>query len=139
MNKNDIINLLSPCGIYCAECPNHCEVKSCAGCRSDSRHEKCDIYECCSAVGGKNFCFECDSFPCERLREFTCFHPGKNFAHFRHSAVTNLGRKRSDRKHGQRKSAKKPCQRNTKYTARPPMEILTCPAARAKMTDTAII
>jgi hypothetical protein len=92
MNKNDIINLLSPCGIYCAECPNHCEVKSCAGCRSDSRHEKCDIYECCSAVGGKNFCFECDSFPCERLREFTCFHPGKNFAHFRHIAVTNLGR-----------------------------------------------
>jgi hypothetical protein len=41
-------------------------------------------------LGGKKFCHECDCFPCERIKEFTRFHPGKRFAHFRHVAIENL-------------------------------------------------
>jgi hypothetical protein len=43
-------------------------------------------------MGGKNFCHECDCFPCERLITFSRYNPGKSFAHFRHIAIDNLER-----------------------------------------------
>ena len=45
-------------------------------------------------MGGMDFCYECEYFPCERLREFANFNPGKSFAHFRHIAIENLKRVR---------------------------------------------
>lgn len=84
--------IVSPCGIYCGACPRYRDTAVCRGCRCDGRHDKCDIYECCVVMGGKNFCHECDCFPCERLQSFTRYNPGKSFAHFRHIAIDNLKR-----------------------------------------------
>ncbi len=84
--------IISPCGIYCGACPRYRDTAVCRGCRCDGRHDKCDIYECCVVMGGKDFCYECDCFPCERLINFTRYNPGKSFAHFRHIAIENLNR-----------------------------------------------
>jgi hypothetical protein len=92
MEKKDLKIYSSPCGIYCIACPKYKDRNSCRGCRLDARHDKCDIYCCCVTVGGYDFCYECDCFPCQRLVDFTGFNPGKNFAHFRHIAIENLER-----------------------------------------------
>ncbi len=90
MQSDDNQMFASPCGIYCIACPRLKDKNSCRGCRLDGRHNSCDIYACCVTMGGKNFCFECECFPCERLKEFSRFHPGKKFSHFRHISVNNL-------------------------------------------------
>ncbi len=90
MKKKDILSFSSPCGIYCVACVNFTEKLTCKGCRNDPRHEQCEIYECCVKQGGKLFCFECGEFPCERIKEFVDYHPGKKFAHYRHIAIKNL-------------------------------------------------
>ncbi len=87
INPND---LAAPCGIYCAACRRYSGTRICRGCRMDSRHNKCDIYECCVAQSGRKFCYQCEYFPCERLREFTRSDPGTSFAHHRHIAIENL-------------------------------------------------
>lgn len=92
MNGKRASAIVSPCGIYCGACPRYRDTAVCRGCRSDGRHDKCDIYECCVVMGGKNFCHECDCFPCERLITFSRYNPGKSFAHFRHIAIDNLER-----------------------------------------------
>lgn len=90
MHGDDLTRYASPCGIYCLACPKFKDQQTCRGCRQDGRHNHCDIYDCCVNLGGKKFCHECDCFPCERIREFARFHPGKRFAHFRHVAIENL-------------------------------------------------
>jgi len=90
MEHDEMIRFASPCGIYCLACPRYKDQHSCRGCRADGRHDRCQIYDCCVTMGGKEFCFECDCFPCERLVAFTGFHPGKRFAHYRHMAIDNL-------------------------------------------------
>ena len=92
MNKKATINYVSPCGMYCIACPKYEDRSACRVCRVDSRHNNCDIYDCCVTMGGMDFCFECDCFPCERLKEFVNFNSGKSFAHFRHVAIENLNR-----------------------------------------------
>ncbi len=87
---NDIHHLIAPCGIYCVACPKYRDRNLCRGCRVDSRHNNCDIYECCVSIGALTYCHECDCFPCERLQDFISFNAGKNFAHFRHVAIENL-------------------------------------------------
>ncbi len=94
MENDDLIRYASPCGLYCLACPKYRDLHTCRGCRLDGRHDRCDIFDCCVTLGGKQFCFECDCFPCERLRSFTLFHPGKNFAHYRHIAIVNLEKMR---------------------------------------------
>lgn len=90
--NHDTVNYVSPCGIYCVACPKYRDRCSCRGCRLDVRHDNCDIYDCCITLGGKQFCYECEYFPCERLREFSRFNQGRNFAHFRHIIIDNLRR-----------------------------------------------
>lgn len=88
--EQEILNRTSPCGVYCRACPKLAERHSCRGCRIDSRHDRCDIYECCVTLGGKDFCFECECFPCERLRLFSLENEGMQCSHHRHIAIENL-------------------------------------------------
>lgn len=92
MTSDNPKKVTSPCGIYCKACPRYKNDKSCRGCRVDARHNNCDIYDCCVTIGGMEFCYQCEYFPCERLRKFVDFNPGRRFAHFRHIAIENLKR-----------------------------------------------
>jgi hypothetical protein len=92
MTPDNPKKITSPCGIYCKACPRYRDDKSCRGCRVDARHNNCDIYDCCVTIGGMDFCHQCEYFPCERLKKFIAFNPGKFFAHFRHIAIENLKR-----------------------------------------------
>jgi len=89
MQNKEQISLVSPCGIYCAECSSH-KVKDhpellpilvahgiredqlpCPGCRAVDGNclhlgSRCENYIC--AVEHKvDMCFECDDFPCNKL------------------------------------------------------------------------
>ena len=90
MTIMDKKSLASPCGIFCAACPRFYKYGICKGCRVDTMHDGCEIYDCCVQLGGMDFCFECTLFPCERLKKFASYHPGENFAHYRHIAIENL-------------------------------------------------
>ena len=78
--KNSIPDLIAPCGMNCTICANYLalqnEVKSkgiripyCAGCRP--RNKKCAFLKkhCSKLLKSEvTFCFECTSFPCDRLK-----------------------------------------------------------------------
>ncbi|MCW4015600.1 MAG: DUF3795 domain-containing protein [Candidatus Bathyarchaeota archaeon] len=77
MSKNFTAELMSPCGIYCGTCiaffgytmAGKKRKMSCIGCRS--RISKCAfLKKGCSKLASKQveYCFECESFPCERLK-----------------------------------------------------------------------
>lgn len=90
--------LVAPCGMNCAVCSGYLalkhDVKSkgirmpyCQGCRP--RDKKCAFLKrkCELLLDNKvRFCYECDSFPCERLE-----HIDKRYqTHFRTSLIENL-------------------------------------------------
>lgn len=88
--------LAAPRGVYCGACPAYLRVKSCHGCRSETNQKRrskygCPIRRCCLEDKGLHFCYECDKFPCPKLRaKLSDSHPGdKRFA-YRHEAITNL-------------------------------------------------
>ena len=72
--------LIAPCGMNCALCSGYLALKhdvkakgvrmiNCTGCRP--RNKKCAfLKKQCSKLskGEVTFCFECESFPCDRLR-----------------------------------------------------------------------
>lgn len=68
--------LIAPCGINCGTCMAFLRTKNkCEGCRipfndkSESR-QKCIIKNCAALQNTKSkFCYECDSFPCKRLKQ----------------------------------------------------------------------
>jgi hypothetical protein len=73
-------DLIAPCGMNCALCAGYLALKndlkskgimviSCPGCRP--RNKKCAFLkkQCSKLSNGEvTFCFECNSFPCDRLR-----------------------------------------------------------------------
>lgn len=66
--------LIAPCGMNCGICLGYLrEKRKCPGCRGDVNAPgciKCIIRNC--EVIEKNqskFCFECDKFPCKRLKQ----------------------------------------------------------------------
>jgi hypothetical protein len=73
--------LIAPCGMNCALCAGYLALKNdfrakgirtvnCSGCRP--RNKKCAFLKGhCSELskGDVTFCFECASFPCDRLRK----------------------------------------------------------------------
>lgn len=63
---------IPPCGIYCGECPNYLREKNpCLGAEVHCKNRKCKgIFVCCKEKKGLNFCFECKTFPCSRLKKF---------------------------------------------------------------------
>ena len=78
--KNSLPELIAPCGMNCTICANYLalenEVKNkdirmpyCTGCRP--RNKKCAFLkkQCSKLLNGKvTYCFECASFPCDRLK-----------------------------------------------------------------------
>ncbi len=68
--------LIAPCGIYCGVCYMFLrERKRCLGCRIDSIEkpkycERCKIAHCeILSKTPSGFCFECENFPCQRLKQ----------------------------------------------------------------------
>ena len=67
MNKS----LIAPCGINCGICLHHLRAENkCPGCfagrKVNGRCIKCGIKLCRERTG--DYCFECQTFPCERLK-----------------------------------------------------------------------
>jgi len=68
--------LIAPCGIYCGACYMFLrDKKRCKGCRIDSIDkpkycDKCKIAHCEMLSKTSNgFCYECEKFPCQRLKQ----------------------------------------------------------------------
>ena len=79
MNTNKLklnnVLLIAPCGMNCALCYAYQRNKNhCPGCRIDDECKSfscvnCRIKNCDNFKGGnKSFCYECESFPCKRLK-----------------------------------------------------------------------
>ncbi|NPE29209.1 DUF3795 domain-containing protein [Methanococcoides sp. SA1] len=70
-NSNDL-SLIAPCGMNCGICIAYLRDKNkCPGCRGlDINSSKCkQIKHCPTFENGKaQFCFECEKFPCSRLK-----------------------------------------------------------------------
>ncbi len=67
--------LVAPCGINCRLCYAYVREKNhCPGCRGDDSLKMksclaCKIKNCERFIEGKfQYCFECDEFPCERVK-----------------------------------------------------------------------
>jgi hypothetical protein len=74
MNTFDPL-LVAPCGIDCQLCYAYLREKNhCPGCRGDDSQKMksclaCRIKSCEKLVeGGFQYCFECDTFPCDRVK-----------------------------------------------------------------------
>lgn len=64
-------NLIAPCGMNCGLCLHYLRAENkCTGCftgrKVNNRPIKCNRRECKKREG--NFCFECNSFPCESIK-----------------------------------------------------------------------
>jgi hypothetical protein len=72
------MNSIAPCGMNCYLCralrPDKKTIRTCPGCRSDGEGkpeycQRCIIKNCEKMEkGGFKYCFNCDSFPCTRLK-----------------------------------------------------------------------
>ena len=69
-------NLIAPCGMNCGICYTYLRKKNkCPGCRFFNSEKPVSIARCkirnCEKIKDKkiNFCFECDKFPCKRLKD----------------------------------------------------------------------
>ena len=96
--KNVNSDLIAPCGMNCAICANYLALKNdvknkgipipyCIGCRP--RNKNCAfIKKYCSKIsnGEVAFCFECNSFPCDRLKTLD----ERYKARYRMSMIENL-------------------------------------------------
>jgi len=67
--------LIAPCGMNCRLCHAYVrDVNVCPGCRGDDNYKSkscmaCHIKNCEKIVNGEvKYCFNCDTFPCARLR-----------------------------------------------------------------------
>lgn len=76
MEVKDTALLIAPCGINCGVCRAHLRAKNkCPGCRaSDTCKPKtritCSIKTCRVLKDGTaEYCFECENFPCESLKQ----------------------------------------------------------------------
>jgi len=90
--------LISPCGMNCAICASYLAMKNdvkskgirmpyCAGCRP--RNKKCAfLKKHCSKLSNceVSFCFECEGFPCDRLKSID----GRYKSLYRMSMIENL-------------------------------------------------
>jgi hypothetical protein len=77
MESVNQILLIAPCGMNCSICTAYLrERNKCPGCRGvdidkPRTRVKCKIKKCeFLQKAGTMFCFQCDSFPCDRLKHF---------------------------------------------------------------------
>ena len=82
MESNDM-KTAAICGLFCETCPKF--PAECEGCLSEKLAPHCR--ECaygfreCAAEHGITRCFECPSFPCERLERFKDAHIVNGISH----------------------------------------------------------
>ena len=94
MEKIKIIPELAPCGVYCGACASF--GKSCFGCSSEKNQKRksklsCQLRKCCYSVKLKNYCFECDQFPCKPFRKkLIDSHKGDAKYNYRHEVLENF-------------------------------------------------
>jgi len=76
INNSNSILLIAPCGMNCTLCYAYQRIKNnCPGCRIDDECKSfscvnCKIKNCASFRDeNKSFCYECESFPCKRLKQ----------------------------------------------------------------------
>lgn len=69
------LSLIAPCGMNCGICYAYLREKnSCPGCRKFNADKPISVASCkirnCELVqeGKVKYCFECDNFPCKRLK-----------------------------------------------------------------------
>ena len=86
---------LAPCGVFCGACPSF--EKTCLGCPSNNREQKrsskwgCTLRNCCYYTKEKDFCYECNQFPCkEHKRKLLHSHPGDARFAYRHEIRENF-------------------------------------------------
>lgn len=83
-------SLIAPCGMNCALCLAYQREKNhCVGCRNQegSDFKKCVIKNCANLSSTKSgFCFECDKYPCARLKQLDKRYRGK----YNMSMIENL-------------------------------------------------
>lgn len=88
---------LAPCGVYCGACPAF--NKTCLGCASESKNQTrsskwgCKIRNCCYNVEGKDYCIECEKFPC-KIHNYKLIqsHPGDPRYKYRHEIPENFNK-----------------------------------------------
>ncbi len=75
MEPSDNTSIIAPCGMNCSICMSYLrERKKCSGCRGSDLNKpvtciQCKIKNCTTFQNGNAlFCFECDSFPCDKLK-----------------------------------------------------------------------
>jgi len=74
--KQEVEKVVGICGLYCGTCPEypaHCE-----GCLSDRVAPHCagcpNGFRRCAKEKKVTWCFQCQDFPCQRLKDFTNSH-----------------------------------------------------------------
>jgi hypothetical protein len=105
----DLNKLVGICGLYCGTCPyflayrkndikyiermsqeNKCSLDElrCDGCLSDNVAAHCKDcrhgFRTCAAEKKVTWCFECDAFPCQRLKDFRGVHVVNGISHHEH-------------------------------------------------------
>ena len=90
-------NELAPCGVYCGACPAF--NKTCLGCASISKKQSrtskwvCKIRNCCYETEQKDYCIECDKFPCKiHYRKLIQSHPDDPKFKYRHEIPENFNK-----------------------------------------------
>lgn len=69
------IQLIAPCGMNCGTCMAYLREKNrCPGCREAHISKfisisRCKIKNCVVFQGKSEFCFECEVYPCKRLKQ----------------------------------------------------------------------
>lgn len=83
------VDELAPCGVFCGACPSY--NKTCNGCSTENEEQKriskwrCKVRNCCYDEQKKNYCIECDKFPCKNLRKkLINTHPEDERYKYRH-------------------------------------------------------
>jgi len=91
--QNIETNLIAPCGMDCALCRAYQrEKKSCKGCNGDDLAKPAYCFRCvirnCEVIQGNTsgFCYECDRYPCKRLRQLDARYRSK----YHMSMIQNL-------------------------------------------------
>lgn len=91
---NSLPEMIAPCGMNCSVCYGYLRTKNtCNGCRSKEGFkpaycERCIIVNCEKlATTGSGFCYDCDTFPCKRLKALDKRYRTK----YRMSMLENLG------------------------------------------------
>lgn len=86
-------SLIAPCGMNCGTCIGYLRVKKkCPGCRTLSADkavsvQRCTITKCIYLEKTKTkFCYECEKFPCRRMKELDKRYRTK----YRTSFIENL-------------------------------------------------